>query len=147
MQNVFAAFAVAPLGGALLVAVVGFLFALVVGSGDITGNVVGLAFIATALVGYAAAVVLGIPGFFLFRRLRWVRGAHWVVLCAVVGTVTGAIVPVVAMKTGGMAEEFWGALGVFLAAGAVIGAASGLLFARTIAIGPPRTDEIAATFD
>jgi len=147
MENVFAAFAVAPLGGALLVAVVAFLFALVVGSGDITGNAVGLAFIATALVGYAAAIILGIPGFLLFRHLRWIRGAHWVLLCAAVGTVTGAIVPVAAMQAGGMAEDFWGAVGVFLAAGAVIGAASGLLFARTIAIGPPGPDEVAATLD
>ena len=147
MENVFAAFAVAPLGGALLVAVVGFLFALVAGTGDITGNVIGMTFIATAVVGYAAAIILGIPGFFLFRRLRWIRGAHWVLLCAAVGTVTGAIVPVAVMKADGMADEFWGTLGGFLAAGAVVGAASGLLFARTIAISPPSPDEVAVTFD
>ncbi|HUL10428.1 MAG TPA: hypothetical protein VLV76_29135 [Candidatus Acidoferrum sp.] len=146
MENVVAAFAVAPLAGALLVAGVGFLMALAVGPSALTG-VVGTAFALTAGIGYVAAVLLGIPGFLLFRRLRWVGSAHWVLLCASVGAVTGAVMPAAVTLAGDRGGRLWAAVGVFLVIGAVVGAASGLLFARTIKIKPPASDEIAATFD
>jgi len=146
MENIVAAFAVAPLAGALLVAGAGFLMALAVGPSAMTG-VVGTAFALTAGIGYVAAVLLGIPGFLLFRHLRWVGRAHWVLLCAAVGAVTGAVTPVAVTLVGGDGERFWVTTGVFLVVGAVVGAASGLLFARTIKIKPPAPDEIAATFD
>jgi hypothetical protein len=147
MQNVVAAFAVAPLGGALLVGIVVFLMALVIDAGGVMGSVVGTAFLLTAAVGYAAAIVLGIPGFLLFRHLRWVRRAHWVLLCAAVGAITGAVMPAAMTLIGGDGERVWIAVGVFLVTGGVVGAAAGLLFARTIKIMPPAADEIAATFD
>ena len=148
MLNVVAAFAVAPLGGALLAAIVGFVLVLLADTGEMMGRVVGSAFLLTAAFGYAAAIVLGIPGFLLFRRMRWIRRAHWVLLCAAVGGIVGAAVPAAGvLLTGGEYERLWEAAGIFLIAGAVFGVASGLLFARTIKIKPPDADEIAATFE
>jgi hypothetical protein len=145
--NVFAAFAVAPLGGALLVGVIGILLGLVTDWGSMTGRVVGMAFIVTAGAGYAAAFVLGIPGFLLFRHLRWIRGAHWVLLCASIGAVTGSTGLVTATVMLGGEKDIWAALGGVAVAGGLIGAVSGLVFARTIDVIPPGADEIAATFD
>jgi len=146
MQNVVAAFAVAPLGGALLVAGVALLIALAVGPSAMS-SVIGTAFALTAGMGYVAAVVLGIPGFLLFRSLRWIGRSHWVLLCAAIGAVTGAAMPAAATLVGDQGQRLWAAIGVFLVIGAVVGAASGLLFARMIKIKPPAPDEIAATFD
>jgi hypothetical protein len=147
MKQVFAAFAVAPLAGALLVTIIVFLFAALVGSASVMGSIVGIAFIVTAGHGYAAAIVLGIPGFLLFRCFGWIRQAHLVLLCASIGSATGAIWPAAFGVIGGEASRAWMALGVFLVAGALVGAVSGLLFARTIKVEPPSANEIAATFD
>lgn len=147
LHRVVAAFAVAPLGGASFVAAVMLALALYLGRDAVPGQVVGLSFIVTAGVGYAVAVVLGIPGFLLFRRLRWIRGSHWVLLCATVGTAAGAALPVGGALFGNGREIIWAALGAMAAAGTLVGAASGLLFARTIRTAPPAAGEIAATFD
>jgi hypothetical protein len=147
MQNVVAAFAVAPLGGALLVALFVSLMTVTIGAGRLLGSVVGTAFLFTAGVGYAAAIVLGIPGFLLFRHLRWTCRAHWVLLCAAVGAVTGAVMPAAMTLIGSDGERVWMAIGVLFVTGGIVGAASGLLFARTIKVMPPAADEIAATFD
>ena len=139
MENVFAAFAVAPLGGALLVAVVGFLFALVVGSGDIDRQCRRVGIHRDRHRGLCGGRRPGHSRFFLFRRLRWIRGAHWVLLAP-------WSAPSPAHRAGRGDEDGrhgGGILGpsrLFLAAGAVIGPASGFLFARTIAVSPPRPD-------
>lgn len=147
ITNAFGAFAVAPLAGAVLVAVVTSLFAVISGGGASLDSVVGMSFIVTAGVGYGAAIVLGIPGFFVLRRFGWVRRAHWVLLCAAIGFGTGTIGPVLEWLVTGSFDDFWPLLGGFATAGALIGSASGLVFARTVRIEPPGIADIAATFD
>jgi hypothetical protein len=147
LENVVAAFAVAPLGGALVVGLIGYLFGAIMGGENIVGTIVAGGFLATAGVGYAVAIILGIPGFLLFWRLRWTRGAHWVLLCAAVGAVTGAVAPLILTAFGGQLEEICQAAGVLLIAGAAVGKASGLLFARVIKVRQPAAADIAATFD
>ena len=147
LKNAVAAFAVAPLAGAVLVAGLAFLFAVISGAGSLLGSLVGMSFIVTAGVGYGAAIVLGIPGFFVLRRFGWVRRAHWVLLCAAIGSGTGTIGPVLEWLVTGRFDDLWPLLGGFAVAGALIGAASGLLFARIISIEPPGVDQVAATFD
>jgi hypothetical protein len=147
MQHVVAAFAVAPLGGALFAAVVAFSVGVYVGPDILSGEIIASSFIVTAGVGYAAAVFLGIPGFLLFRRFRWIRASHWVLLCASIGAATGAAVPAAGALIGGATDDLWATLGGMLLAGALVGAASGLPFARIIKVAPPAADEIASTFD
>lgn len=147
MQNVLAAFAVAPLGGAMFAAVVVFSVGAYLGAGVLSGEIVASSFLVTAVVGYVAAVVLGIPGFLLFRRFRWIRASHWVLLCALIGALTGAVVPVAAALIAGATDDLWATLGGMLLAGSLVGAASGLPFARILKVAPPPADEIAATFD
>ena len=147
LKHVLAAFAVAPLAGALLVTVVAFFFAASVGVDEIMGTVVEMTFILTAAIGYAAAIVMGIPVFLLFRHLRWIRGPHWILMCTSIGAAAGAAWPAAVMVIGDETENAWAVLGAFLVTGSLVGAASGLLFARMIRIEPPQPDEIAATFD
>lgn len=147
MQNVLPAFAVAPLGGALFAAVVVSSVGAYLGAGVLSGEIVASSFLVTAVVGYVAAVVLGIPGFLLFRRFRWIRASHWVLLCASIGAVTGAVGPIADALIAGATDDLWTTLGGMLLAGSLVGAASGLPFARIVKVAPPAADEIAATFD
>jgi hypothetical protein len=147
MQHVFAAFVMAPLGGALFAAVVVFSVGVYMGPDILSGKIVASSFIVIAGVGYAAAVILGIPGFLLFRRFRWIRASHWVLLCASIGAVTGAVAPAADALIAGGTDDLWTTLGGMLLAGSLVGAASGLPFARIVKVAPPAVDEIAATFD
>jgi hypothetical protein len=70
-----------------------------------------------------------------------------VLLCAAVGAVTGAVAPLILTAFGGQLEEICQAAGVLLIAGAAVGKASGLLFARVIKVRQPAAADIAATFD
>jgi hypothetical protein len=147
MKQVLIAFAAAPLASALLAAAGASFFAIATGGGEATGVVAGVTFFMTAAIGYVAAVLLGIPGYLLFRRFGWIRASHWVFLCSSVGATTGAVGPALRVSAAGNTDAIWIVSGAFLAAGAMLGAAAGLSFARIIKIAPPRVDEIAATFD
>ncbi|HZF34686.1 MAG TPA: hypothetical protein VE914_12875 [Candidatus Angelobacter sp.] len=148
LTNVVAAFATAPLGGAGLVATIAFVAALSLGApADGVINGVFTSFILIAILGYVAALVLGLPGYLVLRHRGWIRGAHWVLLCAGVGSAAGAVWPAVALLSRFQIGDPVASIGGFAAAGALVGAVSGFVFAKVIRIDAPRADEIAATFD
>jgi hypothetical protein len=146
MRRVVAAFLAAPLGGAGAVAVVAFVLATASGSFDIAPFIATELFALASILGYAVAVVLGIPGYLLFRRFGWIRRAHWVVLCASLGAIAGGIWPLVALMFGYPDNPFT-LIGVFVVPGSLLGAISGLVFAWIIKIELPRAEDIAETFD
>jgi hypothetical protein len=146
LKNVVAAFVAAPLGGAGAVAVVALLAMLLNAPADVAGAAAVGMFVLTLILGYVVAAVLGIPGYLLFRRFGWVRRAHWILLCAVLGSVAGAAWPLAAMLSGANAVPLTSIGGLALI-GLLVGTASGFVFAKVIKIEAPRADEIAATFD
>lgn len=143
------AFIAAPLGSAAAVAIT-FIATTLGESSELAATIAALAFALTAITGYAVAVVLGIPGCWLFRRLGWVRRAHWILLCTGLGGIGGAVWPLLALAGGQPVESLalYGAVvGGFMLTGALLGAISGLVFSLVIKLDPPTPDEIAATFD
>jgi len=146
LKNVVAAFAAAPLGGAGAVSVVTLLAMVLSAPPAVAGGAAVGMFVLTLVLGYAVAAILGIPGYLLFRRLGWIRSAHWILLCAVLGSVTAAAWPLAAVLIGGNAVPLTSIGGLALI-GLLVGTASGFVFAKIIKIESPRTDEIAATFD
>jgi hypothetical protein len=148
LKNVVAAFAAAPLGGAGAMAAIGWLVsAFSYGPNAVATEAAVLLFIFFSILGYAVALVLGIPGYLLFRRMAWVRRAHWVLLCAILGAAAGSIWPVVALLARIAVGNPAASIGGFTVAGALVGTVSGFVFAWVIKIEAPRADEIAATFD
>jgi hypothetical protein len=151
LRNVVAAFAAAPLGGAGVTAAIGWLVGLFsLGlNAALAAEAAAPLFIVFSILGYVVAIVLGIPGYLLFRRMAWIRRAHWVLLCAVLGAAAGSIWPVVALVTRIDIDISYplAAIGGFAVAGALVGTVSGFVFAWVIKIEAPRADEIAATFD
>ena len=147
LKNVVAAFAAAPLGGAGAIAAFTFLAVLLGGPADLAvGAAVGL-FILTLILGYVVAVVLGIPGYLLFRRLGWISRAHWILLCAVLGSAAGAAWPVAVLLSRANTVDPLTSIGGLAVAGLLVGTVSGFVFAWVIKIEAPPADEIAATFD
>jgi hypothetical protein len=149
MKRVVAAFAAAPLGGAGAAAAITLVLTLDA-TLDVAAAIAATAFAFTAIIGYAVAVLLRIPGYLFFRRLGWVRRAHWILLCAGLGGIAGAIWPLLEFASGqgiGSPTLYGAIVGGFILAGALLGAVSGLVFSLVIKFDPPKPDEIAATFD
>jgi hypothetical protein len=137
LKNVITAFAVAPLGGAGVVAAIALVFGvLLAGWGRSAGGVVAMVFVLTAILGYAVGIVAGIPGYLLFRRLGWVCRAHWIALGAALGIVSGAIWPLRVLLLNPDVTHGTAALGALTIAGLLWGAASGLAFAWLIKVEP-----------
>ena len=148
LKNVVAAFAAAPLGGAGVTAAIGWILGAFMYGPNVaaTEGAIPL-FILFSILGYAVAIVLGIPSYLLFRRLGWIRRAHWVLLCAVLGGAAGAVWPVMALLGRLEVGDPLASIGGFAVAGVLVGTVSGFVFAWVIKIEGPRADEIAATFD
>jgi hypothetical protein len=152
LKKVVAAFAVAPLGGAGAVAAIGwfigmFSLGLSADVGAVVAETAFVLFVIFSILGYAVAIILGIPGYLIFRRMAWVRRAHWVLLCAILGAIAGSIWPVVALLAQLGINNPTTSIGGMTVAGALVGTVSGLVFAWIIKVEAPRADEIAATFD
>src|SRR5262249_24089570 len=143
-RNVAAAFAVAPLGGGALVAPIALVGALF---GQVTPEEVFILPILFSIHGYIAAVVFGIPSYLVFRRLGWIKRIHWVLLCAGIGGINGAVWPVVALLIQLETDYPVATIGGFTVAGVLVGIVSGLVFAKVIKTEGPRADEIATPFD
>jgi hypothetical protein len=138
-RNALAAFAVAPLGGAGVIAAIALVLGVfLVGWGKAAGGVFAMLFVLTSILGYAVAIVAGIPGYLLFRRLGWVRRAHWIALGAVLGTVGASIWPLRVLILNPTVTHGTTALACLAIGGLLWGAASGLTFAWVIKIEPPR---------
>jgi hypothetical protein len=147
MKRVVAAFLAAPLGAAALVALITLVLTSLDGFYAEAVGFAGSFFALAAILGYGVAVVLGIPGYLIFRRFGWIRRAHWFLLCAALGGVAGAAWPLGAVLAGIAPDNPLPLIGGFVGAGLLLGAAAGLVFAFIIRIAPPRPEDIAATFD
>jgi hypothetical protein len=149
LQRVVLAFIAAPVGSAAVVAVV-FVATGLGESLELAATIAAFGFALTAIIGYAVAVILGIPGYLFLRHRGWVRRAHWVLLCTALGGVGGAIWPAMGLVTAppfGSLSLYTAVVGGFVFTGALLGAVAGLVFSLVIKQDPPRPDEIAATFD
>ena len=144
-KNVLAAFAVAPLGGAGLVAVIAPILGIFSGYWDKAGGTVAaMLFVLSLIVGYAVEIIAGIPGYLLFRHLAWVRRVHWIALGAVLGAASAAIWPLRILLLNPDVDFGIAAVAILTAAGLLWGAASGLVFAWIIKVEAPRVDEFAS---
>jgi hypothetical protein len=145
-KNVLAAFALAPLGGAGLVAATALIFGVFSGYWDNAGGTVAAMLFAFALiVGYAVEIVAGIPGYLLFRYFAWARPVHWIGLGAVLGGASAAIWPLRVLLINPDVDYGIAAVAILTFAGLLWGAASGLAFAWIIKVEPHRADEFAST--
>lgn len=134
-KNVLAAFAIGPLGGAGLVATIAFLGVLLRETDGIAaGTVAAVLFVLISLLGYAVGTIVGIPGYLLFRRLGWVRRAHWIALGAVLGATVAAIWPLRVLLINPDVDYGVVALAIITIAGLLWGAASGLAFGWVIKV-------------
>jgi hypothetical protein len=149
LRRVVLAFIAAPLGSAATVAVI-FIAAGLGESLELAATIAAFGFGLTAIIGYAVAVILGIPGYLFLRRRGWVRRAHWILLCTALGGVGGAIWPLLGLIGAPPAEPvslYTAIVGGFVLTGGVLGAVAGLVFSLVIKLDPPTPEEIAASFD
>jgi hypothetical protein len=144
LKNVVAAFAAAPLGGAAMLTVIALAFSETHTSIDGTPVAAAVSayvhvrmalvfFLMGAIVCYPVAIILGIPGYLLFRHRGWIRRRHWILLFAIVG--------------GGVAVVGLPLFGFIAVFGLLAGIAMGFVFALTIRVEAPSADEVASTFE
>lgn len=146
LKNVLAAFAVAPLGGAGLVAVITLIFGVFSGYWDgAGGTVAAMLFVLALIAGYAVEIIAGIPGYLIFCHLAWVRRVHWIALGAVLGAAGAATWPLRILILNPDVDYGIATVAALTSAGLLWGAASGLAFAWIIKVEPQRADEIAST--
>jgi hypothetical protein len=149
LRRVVLAFIAAPLGSAAVVAIT-FIATTLGESMEFAAAFAALAFALTAIIGYAVAIVLGIPGYLYLRRRGWVRRAHWILLCTALGGVGGAVWPLLGLIGAPPVEAvslYTAIVGGFILTGALLGAVAGVVFSLVIKRAPPTPDEVAATFD
>jgi hypothetical protein len=143
-KNALAAFVAAPIGGAAVMAALALIFFGVFWRGwGAAGALAGMLFVLISIVGYLIEVFVGVPGYLLFRHFGWVRGTHWVVLGAVLGTVCGASWPLAVLLFKPDVRYGIAAVGLFAFAGLLWGAASGLTFAWIIKDALPNANQSA----
>jgi hypothetical protein len=140
-----AAFAAAPLAGAGAVAAETFVsLAILDGSLDFAPRLAVKTLFFESIRAYSVAVILGVPGYLLFRRLGWIRRAHWVLLWAVLGIIGRGTWTLLGF---GFSDLLFMLMPTFTLSSLLFGVTAGLVFAFMIKAGSRRADEIAATFD
>ena len=135
VERVLAAFLVSPMAGVALITAFVWL----------TVRVPDLKLlIGVCLLYYPIALVPGIPGYFLLRRLGLLRRAHWTLLFS---TTSGALSAILALLF--RVPHAPGAVGIVGTAilGLLAGALSGFAFAAIIRVRRPLQDDVAAIFD
>jgi hypothetical protein len=139
LKNVLAGFAIAPLGGAGVVAAATLVFGILLTDwGNAAGGVAAMVFVLTSILGYAVGIVAGIPGYLLFCHLGWICRVHWIALGAGLGAVGAAIWPLWILILNPDVTHGTAALACLAIGGLLWGAVSGLAFAWVIKIEPPR---------
>ncbi len=139
LKNVLAGLAIAPLGGAGVVAAATLVLGIFLADwGKAAGGVAAMVFVLTSILGYAVSIVAGIPGYLLFRRLGWICRWHWIALGAGLGAVGAAIWPLRVLILNPDVTHGTTALACLAIGGLLWGATSGLAFAWVIKIEPPR---------
>ncbi len=146
LGRVLAAFIAAPLAGAGAVAARALVTVALDSSFDLASTIAAKTLFFEAIRGYAVAALLGTPGYLLFRRMGWIRRAHWVLLWIFLGVIMGVTWPLLTQVSGGPSLPLI-LVGAFAVTGLLFGVASGLAFALIIKPRSPRPSEIAATFD
>ena len=142
-KNTIAAFVVAPIGGAAVAAAVALIVGVFLRGWAAAGAIAGMMFVVISIVGYLVEILVGVPGYLLFRHLGWVRRRHWIVLGAVLGTGSGAIWPLAVLLLNPDVQHGVAAIAVLAIAGLVWGVASGLTFASIIKVVPPNGNNSA----
>jgi len=110
--------------------------------------VLGALFVGLLILGYLVSILLGIPGYLLFRRMGWLARRHCFLLGAAIGILSGACFALTglwhARGSDSQARNLMLAVG-FIAI--VQAGVMGLLFASVIRPRRLNIDEVASTFD
>jgi len=138
------AFAISPLAASLVLAL---WFPIIAEIGDLTGGmgigkITAIFFAMSLFLGYMAAGIIGVPGYFLLRRMGWVRRHSWFLLGVVMETAAGGLLVAVG----------YGYPSIYFVVGAVLLVAppaltTGFVFMWLIRRAGPDVEKIAATFD
>jgi energy-converting hydrogenase Eha subunit A len=144
-----AAFVFGPLAAAGATALLlGVLGALDANTSRFVAKVAGGTFAFALMFGYLAAAVLGVPGYWLFRRMGWSQRRHWLLLGGVVGGASRAFLSVAALlfaaKT---ASAFTGLVILGLVVTPMAALCMGLMFRWLLPSGMRDIEEVASRFD
>lgn len=100
------------------------------------------------VLGYAAAIIVGIPSYLLFRRWGWIGRRHWFLLGAAIGVLPAALFIIIGLANLNGAESHAGNVifaGIVIAL--VSAVATGAMFAWLIRPKVANLDQVGATFD
>jgi len=150
-RPVIFAFAVSPLAASAALAAWVFTLGKFFGDPDDefgVGATTAIISAASLFSGYLAAIVLGVPGNILFRRIGWIGRRH----CFLLGTVIGCAAAALLLTMGVLAGDYAGSKLIYaIAGGAVVtvppALVMGVVFTWLIRRAGPDIDKIAATFD
>jgi len=150
-SGVIAAFAISPLAASAATSLCMFAVGHFVANPNDEygpGAVAAILFVISLLAGYLAAVVLGVPGYALFRRIGWVHRRHWFLLGTAIGCVSAALLVTAGYRYGHIAESnAVSAVAGMAVLTAPLPLVMGLVFTWQMGRAAPDIDRIAATFD
>jgi hypothetical protein len=148
-RPVIIAFAVTPLAASTVLAAWVFALGLLFKEPqDEMGALVAIFFAASLFLGYLATIVLGLPGYLLFRRIGWVARRHCFLLGAIVGFAEGALLLAVGiLGNDDLLANPVAAIGGFALLTAPLVSVMGVLFAWLIRRSGFDIAKIASTFD
>jgi len=151
LNPVIVAFAVSPLAASTVLAIWLFIFGKFFAPpavGISLGAIIAIFFGVSLFSGYLAAIVLGVPGYFLLRRVGWVRRRWCFLLGIVMGGAAGTLLMTMVY---GHSNDAQARPMLFLLGAAILSGppalAMGLVFMWLIRRAGPDIDKIAATFD
>lgn len=150
-SRVVTAFAAGPVVASAVVTIL-FLFlvlGLLLGAHrDVLIILVGGLFGVMLVLGYLVSIILGIPGYLLFRRLGWIGRRHWFLLGAAIGALSGALFALVELANAGSAgSQARNVISACVVIALVSAGVTGPMFGWLIRPKGPNIDEVAATFD
>jgi len=116
--------------------------------GEVLALILGVLFVGLLVLGYLVSMIMGIPGYLLFRRRGWLARRHCFLLGAAIGILCGACFALTGLgQAGGHDSQASNIIlaSVFIAI--VLAAVMGLVFALVIRPRRLNVDEVASTFD
>src|SRR5262245_16372675 len=116
--------------------------------GEVLPLILGALFVGLLVLGYFVSMILGIPGYLLFRRMGWLARRHCFLLGAAIGILCGACFALTGLgRADGPDSQAWNIIlaSVFIAI--VLAGVMGLVFALVIRPRRLNIDEVASTFD
>ena len=150
-RPILVAFAISPLAASLVLALWFFVIAGIFGGprgGMGIGKITAVFFATSLFLGYVAAGIIGVPGYFLLRRMGWVRRRSWFLLGVTMETAAGGFLFAIGYNsTNNLLVH-----SIYFVAGAVLLIAppaltTGFVFMWLIRRAGPDVEKIAATFD